>query len=99
MPFSPSVSRSLAVTRDPLKDPESTPDANAAYLANTSIASGLGRRAAKGGAIAVAAQVVRIGVQLVSAIVLSRLLAPEDFGLIAMATATTGLFAGLRILA
>jgi polysaccharide transporter, PST family len=83
------------VTGDLLKDAEPAPDANAAYLASTSTASGLGRRAAKGGAIAIAAQIVRIGVQLVSAIVLSRLLAPEDFGLIAMATATTGLFSTL----
>ena len=73
------------------------PNANAAYLANASTASGLGRRAARGGAIAVVAQAVRITMQIVSAIALSRLLAPEDFGLSAMATATTGLFAGLTI--
>jgi PST family polysaccharide transporter len=82
------------VTVDSLRDAGSAPDANAAYLA-TATASSLGRRAARGGAIAVAAQIIRIGVQIVSAIVLSRLLAPEDFGLIAMATATTGLFSSL----
>lgn len=44
----------------------------------------LRRKAAAGAAFTGGAQAVRAGMQLVSVIVLSRLLAPEDFGLMAM---------------
>lgn len=52
---------------------------------------GLGRRAAGGGAIAAIAQGVRIVLQIASVALLARLLAPEDFGLVAMAGAVTAL--------
>jgi PST family polysaccharide transporter len=51
----------------------------------------LGRRAASGGIIAIAAQPIRMVIQFVFTAILARLLAPEAFGLVAMATAVTGL--------
>src|SRR5580698_1917424 len=50
----------------------------------------LGRHAARGGIIAVAAQPIRMVMQFVFTAILARLLAPEAFGIIAMATAVTG---------
>lgn len=43
-----------------------------------------GARAARGAAVTAAAQVLRIGVQLLSVVVLARLLSPRDYGLVAM---------------
>lgn len=53
----------------------------------------LGRHAARGGIIAVAAQPIRMVMQFVFTAILARLLAPEAFGIIAMATAVTGFVA------
>ncbi|MGH3354153.1 MAG: lipopolysaccharide biosynthesis protein [Nocardioides sp.] len=49
--------------------------------------SGLGRRAARGGMIVLGGQGVRIVVQVASVVVLSRLLTPRDYGLVAMVLA------------
>ena len=51
----------------------------------------LGRRTARGGIIAVAAQPIRMLMQFVFTAILARLLAPEAFGMVAMATAVTSL--------
>lgn len=53
----------------------------------------LGRHAARGGIIAVAAQPIRMVMQFVFTAILARLLAPEAFGIIAMATAVTSFVA------
>lgn len=53
----------------------------------------LGRRTARGGMIAIAAQPIRMVMQFVFTAILVRLLAPEAFGLVAMATAVTSLVA------
>jgi len=53
----------------------------------------LGRRTAHGGIIAIAAQPIRMVIQFIVTAILARLLAPEAFGLVAMATAVTGLVA------
>lgn len=50
----------------------------------------LGQRAARGAATTLAAQGLRIIVQSASLVLLSRLLSPEDFGLVASVTAFTG---------
>lgn len=50
----------------------------------------LSRRALKGGAISMVASAINIAVQVISTIVLARLMLPEDFGLVAMAIAVTG---------
>jgi PST family polysaccharide transporter len=53
----------------------------------------LGRHAARGGIIAVAAQPIRMVMQFVFTAILARLLAPEAFGIIAMATSVTSFVA------
>jgi PST family polysaccharide transporter len=58
-------------------------------LAVEHLMADLGRRAASGGAIAVGAQLVKMGLQLMTAAILARLLEPEDFGLVAMAATVT----------
>jgi O-antigen/teichoic acid export membrane protein len=50
----------------------------------------LGSRAARGGGTVLAGQGVRIAVQTVSVMVLARLLAPADYGLLAIALAVVG---------
>ncbi|MBB6251942.1 lipopolysaccharide biosynthesis protein [Nitrospirillum iridis] len=52
----------------------------------------IGRRATRGGTIMMAAQLVKLVAQFGSVIVLARVLAPAEFGLIAMVGALTALF-------
>ncbi|MCA4797971.1 lipopolysaccharide biosynthesis protein [Acinetobacter towneri] len=49
----------------------------------------LKRKAVRGGALTISARIITILIQITSIIVLSRLLKPNDFGLIAMVTAIT----------
>ena len=56
----------------------------------------LGRRALRGGIVSVAIQYGNGVLQIVAAIILARLLAPEDFGLVAIVTVLTS-FAPLLI--
>lgn len=51
---------------------------------------GLGATAARGAAVTLTGQGLRIVVQVVGVVVLSRLLAPADYGLLAMTTAVVG---------
>jgi O-antigen/teichoic acid export membrane protein len=53
--------------------------------------SHLGGVASKGVGVTLVSQVVKIGVQVVGLVVLSRLLSPEDFGLVAIVTALIGI--------
>jgi polysaccharide transporter, PST family len=53
----------------------------------------IGRRAARGGIIAIAAQPIRMFIQFFITAVLARLLEPDAFGLVAMAAAVTGFVA------
>jgi PST family polysaccharide transporter len=53
----------------------------------------LGRRTAHGGIVAMIAQPIRMVIQFVATAVMARLLAPEDFGLVAMAVAVTSFVA------
>ncbi|WGF88691.1 lipopolysaccharide biosynthesis protein [Marinivivus vitaminiproducens] len=55
-------------------------------------ASEVSTRAARGGAVIMASQALRFALQIGSTMVLARLLAPEDFGLVAMAGTLTALF-------
>jgi len=54
----------------------------------------LKRQSVRGGAVTMATQGIRIAIQITSVMVLSRLLSPKDYGVIAMVIAVTG-FAGL----
>lgn len=51
----------------------------------------LGRSAARGGAVTLAGQGLRIGIQITSIILLARLLGPADYGFVAMVTAVVGI--------
>ena len=53
-------------------------------------AEGLGSRAARGAAVTLGAQGIKIIVQLVSVVVLARLLSPTDYGLVTMVVAIIG---------
>ncbi len=68
--------------------------ANARALASSESSGSFAGDAARGGAIAFGGQVTRLFLQLLGTAILSRLLAPADFGLIAMASTVT-VFVGL----
>src|SRR5690606_36313262 len=51
---------------------------------------------ARGGAVALAGQVAQLVIQFVGAVVLARLLSPEDFGIFAMLTVFLGIGALIR---
>ncbi len=73
---------------------------NQQSLAVEHLQQDLGKRAAHGSGIAIMAQVVRMGLQLANVAIMGRLLAPEDFGLVAIAmtvTAFVGLFTDLGL--
>lgn len=72
-------------TETPLSASRLTQDEiNARVLTSDQPSDGLGARTMRGGAIAVASQVARTVLQILSVAILARLLAPEHFGLIAM---------------
>src|SRR5438876_382479 len=58
-----------------------------AYFDENASSHDLHQRSLRGGAISIVAQGVNVLVQVVSTIVLARLLLPEDFGLVAMVSA------------
>ncbi|MER8785438.1 lipopolysaccharide biosynthesis protein [Mesorhizobium sp. M1006] len=60
-----------------------------AQLQDIDMTQGLGRRTAYGGILALASQLTRIGISLVSIGVMARVLQPSDFGLVAIATTIT----------
>jgi PST family polysaccharide transporter len=67
-----------------------------AYFEEHRESKDLGRRALRGGIISIVIQYGNAALQIVAAIVLARLLAPEDFGLVAIVTVLTS-FAPLLI--
>lgn len=69
---------------------ESRAAINARCLTTDHLESGMARRTAKGGLIALSTQFLRLIIQVGGSAVLARLLAPGDFGLIAMAATVTG---------
>lgn len=60
-------------------------------LSTARLRKGLKEHSVKSAGITLAAQVMKVGLQLVSVIVLARLLSPADFGLVAMVSIFTGL--------
>lgn len=65
---------------------------NESYFVVDHLKQGIGARTARGGAIVMASQLIRIIVQLGATFVLARLLAPEDFGIIAAAMTIVAFF-------
>src|SRR5580704_18371850 len=72
------------------------PNTAEAYFDDHKESKDLGRLALRGGVVSVAIQYGNGALQIVAAIVLARLLAPEDFGLVAIVTVLTS-FAPLLI--
>src|SRR3954452_12581944 len=68
----------------------------AAYFEEHRESKDLGRRALRGGIISIVIQYGNAALQIIAAIALARLLAPEDFGLVAIVTVLTS-FAPLLI--
>src|SRR3954453_19007524 len=68
----------------------------AAYFEEHRESKDLGRRALRGGIISIVIQYGNAALQIIAAIVLARLLAPEDFGLVAIVSVLTS-FAPLLI--
>lgn len=64
---------------------------NRRALATDHLISDLGRRTANGGLIGIASQTIRMLINLATIAILARLLAPTDFGLVAMALTVTTL--------
>jgi PST family polysaccharide transporter len=62
----------------------------------TTARPGLGSRAAAGGTITLAGQLAKLVVQTASIVVLARLIAPQDFGLVVMVSAVVGIGDVLR---
>jgi polysaccharide transporter, PST family len=61
-----------------------------AYFDDSARHDDLHRRSLRSGAIGVVSQVGNVATQVISTIVLARILVPEDFGLVAMVSAITG---------
>ncbi len=76
-----------------MSDPEGQDPAPPAGSLQT---GGLGRRAARGAALTVSAQAIRILVQMGGVVLFARLLSPHDFGLVAMVVAVVGVGELLR---
>jgi polysaccharide transporter, PST family len=61
-----------------------------AYFDDSARNNDLHQRSLRGGAMAMISQVANVTTQVISTIVLARILVPEDFGLVAMVSAITG---------
>lgn len=61
-----------------------------AYFDDSARGNDLNRRSLRAGAVAMTSQAGNVATQVVSNIVLARILVPEDFGLVAMVSAITG---------
>jgi polysaccharide transporter, PST family len=60
------------------------------YFSDNNAESGHGRKSLHGGAMTLGARAINAVIQIGSVLFLARLLAPEDYGLVAMVTAITG---------
>lgn len=73
-------SKVLASSERPSQD-----EINRRLLSTDHLQQGLGQKTVRGGAIAAGGQVLRLVLQIGTTAIMARLLAPEDFGLVAMA--------------
>jgi O-antigen/teichoic acid export membrane protein len=80
-------SRSGHTVASPASDAQT---ASSSHFGTTHLLSDLKRHTVSGGIVTGAAQVAKFVLNLVSTVVLARLLTPRDFGLVAMVTAVTG---------
>ena len=78
-----------------MSDPRAQPGASDP-LSTDHLLDDIKQRSVRGGALVLVSQGIQYAVDLVSIVVLARLLTPEDFGLIAMVTAVVGFLAIFR---
>jgi PST family polysaccharide transporter len=70
--------------------PQSADDDRDRHFRTDHLKAELGQRSARGGAVTLAAQVCKFGLSMSSAVVLARLLTPQDYGLIGMVAILVG---------
>src|SRR5947207_11319044 len=71
-------------------------DRNQEHIKTDHLLPDLKRRTISGGVVTMSAQAAKFALNLVSTVILARLLTPRDFGLVAMVTAVTGFLAMFR---
>jgi O-antigen/teichoic acid export membrane protein len=76
--------------KPPRQDDDSPPEDSDRFLRVDHLAADLRGRSVRGGAVTLVGQAVKFVLTLASMAVLARILTPEDFGLIAMATVVIG---------
>jgi O-antigen/teichoic acid export membrane protein len=69
---------------------------NREHIETDHLLPNLKQRTISGGAVTISSQAAKFGLNLVSTMILARLLTPGDFGLVAMVTAVTGFLAMFR---
>jgi PST family polysaccharide transporter len=69
---------------------------NQEHIKTDHLLPNLKRRTISGGAVTMSAQAAKFGLNLVSTVILARLLTPGDFGLVAMVTTVTGFLVMFR---
>jgi len=74
------------------EDVAGQPRVNASYFETDHLLGDLGPRSVRGGMLTLTAQAVKFVVQIGSLMILARLVAPSQFGLVAMVTAIVGFF-------
>ena len=75
---------------EPSTVPQSADDDRNHHFRTDHLKDQLGKRSARGGVITLTAQVCKFGLSMSSAIVLARLLTPQDYGLIGMVAILVG---------
>src|ERR1700751_5390950 len=75
---------------------EDEEERNQQHIKTDHLLPNLKRRTISGGMVTISAQAAKFGLNLVSTVILARLLTPHDFGLVAMVTAVTGFLVMFR---
>jgi O-antigen/teichoic acid export membrane protein len=73
-----------------MNEPEPPPSSSDGLFSTADLQNDLRGRSIRGGSVTVTAQAFRFALQMLSTVVLARLLTPVDFGLIAMVASITG---------
>src|SRR5437660_4945644 len=92
--FASALPTSSAASR--LLHPKREEERNQEHIKTDHLLPNLKRLTLSGGAVTMSAQAAKFALNLVSTVILARLLTPRDFGLVAMVTAVTGFLAMFR---
>src|SRR5262245_17724291 len=90
----PHIPRRQIAPMEKAKDSAFVPKQQTFYLGTDDLASDLGLHTARGAAVTIASQGLKLALNLISTMVLARLLTPEDYGLVGMVAVITG-FVGI----